>query len=611
MRALPAPLRARLDTLQAPRGRVALSTLCTALALALVAPGWRSVFAAALWLGSLILAMSAFPRRRREEGGDCCPAAPALLVVALCAGLSLFRVTEIPPGLWIDELVAATNSITLSEQRPFEPFGSSPMFEDAPEWVHIPNLYLYYCYVVLWLSGFSQLGVKLISVLPGVAAPLLLYWLARKVLDRLPAFTAAALLAVSHWHITLNRWGWNEVMSTALAVLMFSLLLDATRREDGRAAFLAGVVAGLSLYAYVSSRLMVLAALALLVIQAVQHRTRAMLRNLLVFAWAVLLATAPHLLHWLGEPVAFNARVSELSILPSLAQGDWGPLLTNLKVYPLMLHLAGDRNGRQNIPGQPMLDVVTGTLFLLGLALALGRWRRPEAQMVLVWLGSGMLGGILTNPETAPHGYRTGVVIPACMLLAGMGFAWIGGLRPMRRRFAAEAVACVVLATSATVTATSYFVERPRNRVCWDDVFEGALTETVRANLQKLTAAGTEVLVDTSLSWMTSRPQLNILTRRHSPTARWAWTDLRALTPRDLSGRVLLVAPGAWARQPAEMRALPSRLFLGPFGDEILLATSADRGLLGPLGAGQRSDLHAGVEQQPPDTVQQRDRDGG
>lgn len=611
MNVLPAPLCALSDTLRAPRGRVALSTLCAALALALVAPGWRSVVAAVLWLGSLALAVSALPGRPRQEAPGRRAVVPALLVVALSAGFSLFRVTEIPPGLWIDELVAATGSITLAEQRPFEPFGSSPLFGDAPEWVRVPNLYLYACYVVLWLSGFSQLGVKLISILPGVAAPLLLYWLARKVLDRLPALMAAALLAVSHWHVTLSRWGWNEVMSTALAVLMFGLLLDAIRHEDRRASFLAGAVAGLSLYAYVSSRLMVLAALALLVIQLVQHRTRAMLRNLVVFAWAVLLATAPHLLHALGEPVAFNARVSELSILPSLARGDWSPLLTNLKVYPLMFHVAGDRNPRQNIPGQPMLDAATGALFLLGLILALGRWRRPEAQVALVWLGSGMLGGMLTNPETAPHGYRTGVVIPVCMLLAGTAFAWIAGLRPMRRRFLPEAVACAVLATSATVTATSYFVERPRNRDCWNSVFEGALTETVRASLETLTDRGTEVLVDASLSWMTSRPQLDILTRRHSPTARWTWVNLPTLTPRELSGRVLLVAPGAWARQPAEMRALPSCLFLGPFGDEVLLAASADRALLEPLGVGQRSDLHAGVEQQPPDTVQQRDRDGG
>lgn len=611
MNVLSAPLRALSDTLRSPRRRVALSTLCAALALALVAPGWRSVVAGVLWLGSLALAVSALPGRSRRGAPGRRALVPALLVAALSAGFSLCRVTSIPPGLWIDELVAATDAITLAEHRPFEPFGSSPMFGDAPEWVHIPNLYLYSCYAVLWLSGFSQLGVKLISVLPGVAAPLLLYWLARKVLDRLPAFTAAALLAVSHWHVTLSRWGWNEVMSTALAVLMFGLLLDAIRHQHGRASVLAGAVAGLSLYAYASSRLMVLAAFLVLVIQLVQHRTRAMLRNLLVFAWAVLLATAPHLLHWLGEPVVLNARVSELSILPSLARGDWSPLLTNLKVYPLMFHVAGDRNPRQNIPGKPMLDAATGVLLLLGLILALGRWRRPEAQVALVWLGLGMLGGILTNPETAPHGYRTGVVIPVCMLLAGMAFAWIAGLRPMRRRLLPEALACAVLATSATVTASSYFVERPRSRECWNGVFEGALTETVRATLETLTAAGTEVLVDASLSWMTSRPQLDILTRRHSPTARWRWTDVRTLTPRDLSGRVLLVGPGAWARQPAEMRALPSRLFLGPFGDELLLAASADRVLLEPLGAGPRSDLHPGVEQQPPDTVQQRDRDGG
>ena len=44
----------------------------------------------------------------------------------------------------------------------------------------------------------------------------------------------------------------------------------------------------------------------------------------------------------------------------------------------LMFNYRGDGNGRHNLPGRPMLDDVTGVLFVLGIALSLWRWRRPR-----------------------------------------------------------------------------------------------------------------------------------------------------------------------------------------------------------------------------------------
>lgn len=565
------------------RSQILLSVLCALATLLLTAPGLTGMAAAVLWIASLVLAAGALPASQAGPSRTRSDWGAMLAVGAGCVLLSLFRITSIPPGLWVDELAAAADSIVLVEQRAFSPFGSTPLFDLGPEWVHVPNLYLYFAYVVIWLGRFSYLGVKLISVLPGVLAPMLLYGLSRRVMDRLPAFTAAALLAVSHWHITLNRWGWNEVLSTTLAILMFSLLLRAEIDGQLRAYFLAGVVGGLSIYAYPSSRLVVLAAIVVLVAQVIVRRTRASFGHLGLFVWAMALSTAPHVLHWLRTPGVFNVRVTQLSILPSVLGGEWEALLHNLASYSMMFLVKGDSNPRHNLPGQPMLDLLTGILVVAGLVIVLLRWRRVEAHVPLAWLACGLLGGILTHPETAPNAYRTGIILPACMLLAGFALASLWKTPGLSRLPLPPIVAGVIIAHAATVTAISTFVERPRCRDCWAAVFEGVQAEAMRTTLEGCAAEGVPVLVDVSLSTLSGRPYLDILMRRRQPELHWSWTDIQTLPAPEALNAVILVSPLLWEQRQHFLGGLPFAVLRGPWGDEILIVVSADQRLLRSL----------------------------
>src|SRR5207245_4198417 len=105
----------------------------------------------------------------------------------------------------------------------------------------------------------------------------------------------------------------------------------------------------------------------------------------------------------------------------------------NLAATLLMFHVHGDDNWRHNLPGAPMLDPLTGALFVLGLVLVCRRPRdRAAPTLLFAWLFAMLLPNLL-SVEGVPHGLRSCGVLPAVALLAGIGMAGV------ERRLAARA----------------------------------------------------------------------------------------------------------------------------------------------------------------------------
>jgi hypothetical protein len=465
-------------------------------------------------------------------------------VALLAASFRLYRIADIPFGLWVDELAVATNAAALAG-RPFLPFGSTPLFADGPHWVHTHNLFLYACAPLLRLTGYSTTGVKLISLLPGIAAPPLLFLLARRMLPAWPAALAGALLAVSHWHVTLSRWGFDEVLLTALAVAAVALLYEGLEHGRAGAVLLAGVIVGLAQYTYVAARLVAVASLAVLVLRLAWLRQRRQRDELVWFCAAFLVAAMPLLAYWLIHPAVFAVRVGELSIVGRALGGEPALLLDNVRDYALMFFTRGDPNPRHNVPGQPMLDPLVALLFAVGIVVAAARWRRPGSQLVLAWLLFGLLGGVASLAEGGANAYRTGHVAPACVLLAAIAVhavaerAGASGSRALGRTVTAVAVAAAVV--SAAVTTVSYFVVRPNSRECTMAVKEGVYAELLRRPVERLLAAGVPVRIDRSASFKTSALQIDGLTRRRFPAADLSWVDAAA-RPGDVPERSVLFA---------------------------------------------------------------------
>jgi hypothetical protein len=150
----------------------------------------------------------------------------------------------------------------------------------------------------------------------------------------------------------------------------------------------------------------------------------------------------------------------------------------------LMFNYRGDLNPRHNLPGEPMLDPLSGALMVLGLGLCLWRARQPRSLLLPIWLGVMLLGGIFSRSEEAPHSLRAIGSLPAAYLLAlapldALGQAW--ARRGDQRHAAIGWLALLALLGGiGYANYDAYYERQAKNAETWSAYSTG---ETITAQL--------------------------------------------------------------------------------------------------------------------------------
>ena len=378
-------------------------------------------------------------------------------LLALATFLRIYRLQQMPPGIFVDETNAALDALRILEGRPDSPF--------ATGWFETPTMYAFYLVGLFKLLGTSFAALKVASLLPAILTVAALYPLARLMFGIPTAFAATFLLAVSRWHITMSRWGWNEVAPLLFMVLALYFVQRASRDRRASDFALSGLFLGLGHYTYLASRLVTLTVALYLLYRLLFERgfARRTWRGLALFLLVYLATFGPLLVTYVRNPFTFSNRSQQVSILVDmqeyyLQQRTPAPKIVGqvlravglpkeVSLLPLqesvlrhgeMFLAFGDRNPRHNLPGAPMVDPITGSLLILALGFAIFQLFRPNARraeddddagpgagggqryaLLLLWLLIPLLGGILTRLDEAPQAYRTLPVIGAAALLAG------------------------------------------------------------------------------------------------------------------------------------------------------------------------------------------------
>jgi hypothetical protein len=137
------------------------------------------------------------------------------------------------------------------------------------------------------------------------------------------------------------------------------------------------------------------------------------------FAIATAVVYAPLGVWAWQHPDEFNQRAQTVTITHDRSASQVRHVAyKSMKQHLLMFNAAGDRNGRHNIPGAPMLDTFTGIFFILGIGICAAKARRPEYLLLLAWLALVLQSGIWS--EGAPQAFRTSAVTPAVAMLAAL-----------------------------------------------------------------------------------------------------------------------------------------------------------------------------------------------
>jgi hypothetical protein len=447
-----------------------------------------------LWISSLVLFFFAFvpppnpwpatqraahTLKRAIRGNHQHAAELALVVGLILVGLYLraWNLGHIPANLSGDEGTQGLWAVDVLKGGLRNPFSTG--------WYTVPTMSFFAQAASLRLFGDSVAGLRTLSALIGTATLIFSYLFARRNLGRRVGLFTLAALTFNHYHIHYSRLGSNQIADPFFAVLTLWLFTEGLRRttikdpktENGRTIttratgwFLAaGLTLGLGWYGYFGSRVTVLVLAAYLFTQAILKRgfLGRNSRSLALMTVIAVMAVSPLILHYSDSPQDLSARFNQVNFFRwldnELARPDHD------SVFSLVVRQAWRSISAFNYTLDPtfwygaripLLDFVSGILFVLGLAVALSQWRRSIMRLILFGFGFAIIfGWVLT--ENPPSSMRMVIISPVVALLVALGLdrlivlaRWsVGGSREQWNWIAAA-----LLAVAALLNVYYYFV---------------------------------------------------------------------------------------------------------------------------------------------------------
>jgi 4-amino-4-deoxy-L-arabinose transferase-like glycosyltransferase len=356
----------------------------------------------------------------------------ALLLVALA--VRAFDLEHIPANLGGEEGIWAMEGLAMLDGRLTNPFFT--------RWATFPSMSFLAFGLSMRVFGDTVAGVRALSALLGVAAVLTTFVLVRELWGRRVAWLAAVSLTSGSFHLQYSRLAANNIADPFLVTLSLWLLVRGLRKTKAIYFALAGAVMGLGWYGYFGARLIgiiaaVYLAWRLVVERRFLHRYG---RLLLVLLGAALVVVAPLMFHYLDYPEAFSTRFRQVNIFAS----GWlerEQVITGRSASSLLLQQFWKSISAFNYTLDPtfwihdtipLLDFVSGVLFIIGLLWATAYCRQPANGLLLLWFWLTLiLGWVMT--ENPPSNPRVVIITPALAALVGLGLNWLTGLS--RRAF--------------------------------------------------------------------------------------------------------------------------------------------------------------------------------
>jgi hypothetical protein len=297
-------------------------------------------------------------------------------------------------------------------------------WSSQPNWSFVPTA------AMELIFGKNIIAIRMASAVAGTLAVLFVYLFGREMFNPAMALMAAAFLATMPYHVHFSRVGVANVVDSLVSAAMFWLIARGINREDARYYYTAGAVAGLSIYTYAGTRLvLVLAALTFLFLILRQRRyLPTHWKHLFAFAGGTMISAAPQAAYFARHPDIFMGRFGQEGIffngwlagqVATTGRSVAGILFSQFTRTTLVFIASAAPGNFFNSP-EPYLTVIGSVLFLLGMAYALAHLLEPRYFILVIWFWTVILfGGILTlNP---PANTRLLMTTPPVALLLALG----------------------------------------------------------------------------------------------------------------------------------------------------------------------------------------------
>ena len=334
--------------------------------------------------------------------------------------------------------------------------------------------YVTTAFVALTGHPLDFMALKLVGAALGVLLVIGTFLLARTLFEFDVALVATALAAMGKWSVALARDGLAFVYTPLVFTFTLYFLVRALKFQRRNDFMMTGLLLGLGLYGSDVFRIVPILVALFLVLRYIFARPRAVQyvhNSILLFALA-LVAALPLVRYAIDQPVRFwydwLARLFGSG--QPLTVNSIGLFAGNLVNAALMFNWQGDGSWALNIPGDPALDLVTGALFLLGVAYAVYRVLKCRERIygfVLIGLAVMLVPSAinLANPDANPSAVFASGAIPFAFVLAALPVVWIARAidryfsHAARTRFAPVGVVLLLLAAAALANYARYFVD--------------------------------------------------------------------------------------------------------------------------------------------------------
>ncbi|MCB0165954.1 MAG: glycosyltransferase family 39 protein, partial [Anaerolineae bacterium] len=436
----------------------------------------------------------------------------AVLLVAF--GLRMAAINSIPAGLSHDE---AYNGVTAMQTLD----GQYQVFYEINK--GIEPLIIYIEALAFRAFGIGPVQLRLVNVMAGMLTIALVYPLTARLFNRRVALLAMAGLSISFWAVFVSRLTLRAVLLPPLLLLTLYLFWRAlptrshlipsppnppanpptnplppqpqpiqpinhptshpTNQQTNKPTpklltltffALSGLAAGITMYTYLSSRFVPFIVLTVFgCFWLRRHLTKWHWVGLLLhfMIWAAIFT--PLLSYFIEHQASFSRRADQVSTIPYLLNGEFGPTLRNTGRTLGMFTFEGDTTDRYNLNGRPVFDWVNGLLFYFGLGLLL--WRLPRslrtagpAVLLLSTLFFMLLPDFIT--DDSPHFLRTIGALPIVYIVWAVALDTAirlverrlasGQLRPTQAstKLITSSLLLLLLLLTAAHTGYDYFV---------------------------------------------------------------------------------------------------------------------------------------------------------
>lgn len=298
-------------------------------------------------------------------------------------------------------------------------------------WANFGAMYLHLINTSIQLFGINSFALRLLPAIGGTLAIPSLYLLARWMGGRRIALLAALLVAFSHTHIHFSRIvSVAYIHGTWLAPLELYLLLSGLEKRESWRTALSGVLVAIHFSVYLTSQVIVGLVLVFMLLSAIFYRDwfKSRLAQAAAFWGGLITLILPSAYYIYTHPNEFFDRMVQNGtfqsgwldqVVQTTGQGA-AEILFGRFVHAflaLIYYPAYDFYGSPS----PVMSMITSSLFLVGLVVALMRIRNPAYLLLngYFW-GATFAVGVFSIPASADS-YRMLMALPAAFVMASVG----------------------------------------------------------------------------------------------------------------------------------------------------------------------------------------------